>query len=205
MHLTCSETGIVAEACDGKRFSRAVERVGAEHFTATLNRRFASKLLEIIDGESVVDLSEDASAIAAKSGRVRLIGPKIQVAFPGLGDAMAPKTGTAGVLPSSALLSAIGTLRTVNEDATVIIDFARDRVRLSVRSEEGGAVVPLPCVVQGPEMSRSTSLRNLRAACQSLDAQQAALSIVDATHAMIRLEASDECSDVAWVLASRIQ
>jgi hypothetical protein len=204
VHIRCTRSSFVAEACDGKRFASASERVGSRSLTAMLNRRFVSKMLATRRATSSVALLPGANHLAADLGDVRVIGATPQLPFPGLGTAMDGESIWSADVELALLLEAVETLRVVDEDASLRLEFGSDRLHLSARSAEGGeGAFPVRCQATGSAPVRSVSLRDFRSACHTFSAPRANVAVVDEPHPVVRLDAGDSASNGRWVLASQ--
>jgi DNA polymerase III sliding clamp (beta) subunit (PCNA family) len=202
IQVTCGESGIVTEACDGKRFARAEERVDATPLVATLNRRFAAKLTSIAHHHARVVLRHDENFVAAEIGTVRLLGPKILAPFPGLGSAIDGATKSTCELERDALLEAIDTVRAIGEDEPLRLELLVGKLRLSVQSADGDAAIPLTCEVKGETAPRLVSFRNFRMACTALEFPRLSVSFVRSD--LVRIAGERETGNAAWVLVCRV-
>lgn len=203
VNLRCTATVLAAEASDSYRFARAIEQVHAQRFAAMLNRRFVSKLLATLRAATTIAVVQGANHVVADIGHLRVIGSAPQVPFPGLGTTMDGASAWSCELELENLLAAVEMLCVVDEAADLRLEFGPAKLRLSVRSPDGEAAFPLSCDGAGAAGERSVSLRNFRAACQSLGTPKASLSVADEPHPVVRLDGGDEGSGVRWVLATR--
>jgi DNA polymerase III sliding clamp (beta) subunit (PCNA family) len=205
VHLVGSGDAIVAEATDSQRFARAEERVAAGVFSVTLNRRFVTKLMATVDDAPSVRFNYDSQHVAASFGRVWLCGALTHVAFPALGDVMAGAIAASCEVARPELVNAVSALRVVGDDASLWIELSAGKLHFSAHSEEGQSTFDIRSTVDGTPTSRQVSLRNLRAAVQSLDTARTVVSIIDGLHPVVRLEAAEGTASVAWVLSTRPQ
>ncbi|HVV16079.1 MAG TPA: hypothetical protein VHH90_02660 [Polyangia bacterium] len=173
------------------------------HVAVTLNRSLAAKLIPFAEEADEIGFSDvGGSYVRVRAGRRQIFGLKRQAEFPQMNDMMTARGSSVARFATAELLNATDVLRIVDEDAPVRVEANRDKLLLSVRTSAGNISHSIPCESDGAQSRHVVSLRALRAACQSLDADTLRVSGLTIPHPAMRLE--DEANTAAWILATHL-